>query len=164
MNPEIWGAKMWFILHIITFSYPENPTFLDKRHYNDFFTNLQYVIPCDKCKLHYRQHIEQHPLTPNLDRKEDFINWLIQVHNAVNISTGKPTKTYDAVLKEYKSILEKFDKDYSIPDKKSNSFLDIFSKFLKLVGMISILLLLIYILKYFYSLKKNKVLYLGNRR
>lgn len=164
MNPEIWGAKMWFILHIITFTYPENPTFLDKRHYNDFFTNLQYVIPCDKCKLHYREHLENNPLTPNLDKKEDFVNWLIQVHNAVNISKGKPTMTYDAVLKEYREIFKKYDKDYSIPDNKKITFSNIFSKLIKLVGMATILVGMIYLLKYLYSKKNSKTLYLGNRR
>jgi hypothetical protein len=164
MNPEIWGAKMWFILHIITFSYPENPTFLDKRHYNDFFTNLQYVIPCDKCKLHYREHLENNPLTPNLDKKEDFVNWLIQVHNSVNVSKGKQTMSYNAVLNEYKEILEKYDKDYSIPDKKNTLFSNIFSKLIKLVGMATILIGMIYLLKYIYSKKNSKTLYLGIRR
>ena len=148
MNPKIWGEKMWFILHIITFNYPEDPTFLDKRHYNDFFTNLQYVIPCDKCKLHYREHLENNPLTPNLDKKEDFVNWLINVHNAVNISKGKPTMTYNKVLNEYKTIFEKYDKEYSIPDNKKNSIITIFSKLIKLVGMVTILIGMIYLLIY----------------
>ena len=40
------GTLLWFTLHTITLSYPDNPTYENKRHYNDFFIGLQNVIPC----------------------------------------------------------------------------------------------------------------------
>ena len=41
MDAKIWGPYFWFTLHTITLSYPDKPTYENKRHYNDFFINLQ---------------------------------------------------------------------------------------------------------------------------
>ena len=156
MNPNIWGPKLWYSLHIMSFNYPEHPTFLDKRHYNDFFTNLQYVIPCSKCKLHYRHHLEQYPISPHLDTREYFVKWLIHLHNQVNISLNKPVKTYEEVLIDYKTNLSKYDQI------QNTSKLTIYHMF-KLIIMLSILIILLVIL---FKLIKNKkkIIYIGNRR
>ena len=37
MDPTIWGPHMWYVLHIITFAYPKEPTEYDKQRYSDFF-------------------------------------------------------------------------------------------------------------------------------
>ena len=102
MDPKIWGPKLWFSLHTMTFNYPENPTEIDKRNYYDFFINLKNVIPCAKCSQHYGEHLENNPLSPNLDKKELFVKWLIDLHNDVNKSLNKRLYSYDEVIKIYK--------------------------------------------------------------
>ena len=104
MRPEIWGPHLWFILHIISFEYPENPTEYDKRIYHDFYTALKDVIPCELCRKHYREHLHKHPLTPHLDTRQTLVQWVIDVHNFVNISLGKPTLTYDEVMYIYANL------------------------------------------------------------
>ena len=37
MDNKIWGPYFWFTLHTITLAYPDNPNYITKRHYNDFF-------------------------------------------------------------------------------------------------------------------------------
>lgn len=101
MNPSIWGPYLWYILHIISFSYPEYPTYGDKRLYHDFYVNFKDLIPCDNCKKHYNQHLHQHPITPALDTRADLIKWVIQMHNMVNISLGKPIMSVQEVLNAY---------------------------------------------------------------
>ena len=103
MDPKIWGPKLWFSLHTITFNYPNNPTYLDKRFYHDFFTNLKHVIPCSVCKNHYSQHLENYPISPNLDNKELLIRWLVNLHNVVNKSLGKRTYSHQEVMEIYKN-------------------------------------------------------------
>ena len=103
MEPIVWGPKLWFSLHTMTFNYPENPTEIDKRNYYDFFINLKNVIPCAKCSQHYGEHLENNPLSPNLDKKELFVKWLIDLHNDVNKSLNKRLYSYDEVIKIYKS-------------------------------------------------------------
>ena len=43
MKPDVWGPQLWFILHIISFEYPDNPTELNKRVYYDFYTSLDLI-------------------------------------------------------------------------------------------------------------------------
>ena len=104
MHPSIWGPHLWFILHIISFEYPEHPTEYDKRIYHDFYTSLKDVIPCSECRKHYRDHITKYPLTPHLDRRDTLVKWVIQVHNFVNMSLGKPTLTIEQVMHIYRDL------------------------------------------------------------
>ena len=41
MDPTIWGPKLWFVIHTVTFNYPSNPTNIDKKVHFDFFMNLR---------------------------------------------------------------------------------------------------------------------------
>ena len=104
MHPKIWGPHLWYILHIISFEYPEFPTEYDKRIYHDFYTSLKDVIPCIECRKHYRDHITKYPLTPHLDSRATLIKWVIQVHNFVNSSIGKPTFTIQQIMDIYANL------------------------------------------------------------
>lgn len=104
MNPNIWGPYFWFILHIISFNYPKNPTQFDKDSYTNFFTSIKDILPCEDCKRHYAKNLQIYPITPNLDTKKNMINWLIKIHNQVNVSLGKPTFTTTEVFEIYKNI------------------------------------------------------------
>lgn len=158
MNPQIWGPKLWFVLHLMSFNYPENPTYLDKRHYSDFFINMQYVIPCSKCKLHYRQHLDTYPIGPHLDNRQQFVKWLIHLHNQVNISLNKPTMTYHQVLKEYQSNLESYESQLQKKQGSSCSIL----KILRALVMVIISIIIGYLLYKYLKSKKN-VIYIGYR-
>jgi len=104
MHPSIWGSQLWYIMHLISFEYPTNPTEYDKRIYHDFYTSLKDVIPCEDCKKHYREHITRYPLTPHLDSRDNLVKWVIQVHNFVNTSLGKPTLSIEQVMIIYKNL------------------------------------------------------------
>ena len=104
MNPKIWGPHFWFVLHIITFNYPKNPTEHDKQAYRDFFTSIKDILPCYNCKKHYAKNINKYPITPNLDNKKQLVTWLINIHNQVNKDLGKETYTLKEVLEIYKNL------------------------------------------------------------
>jgi hypothetical protein len=104
MLPSIWGPHLWFMMHVISFEYPLNPTEYDKRIYHDFYTTLKEVIPCDLCKKHYRDFITKYPLTPHLDTRDTLVKWVISIHNFVNSSLGKPTLTDAQVMDIYSKI------------------------------------------------------------
>lgn len=101
MDPKIWGPFLWYILHIISFNYPLQPSYADKRIYHDFYVNFKDLIPCSNCRKHYNQHLHNNPITPALDSRADLVKWVIQLHNMVNISLGKPTMTVQEVLTAY---------------------------------------------------------------
>ena len=107
MDPTVWGPKMWFTLHTITFNYPEIPSNHHKKVYSDFFNMLKYIIPCEVCSKHYAQHLINNPILTSLDSKEKLVKWLINVHNDVNRSLGKKVYSYDEVVDIYKKHYSK---------------------------------------------------------
>lgn len=111
MDTKVWGPAMWKTLHLITFSYPEKPSFGQKKQHYDFFNNLRYTIPCIFCRKNYIDHLNEIPLEPHLDNNILLIKWLIDIHNLVNKQLNKPHKTYEKVFSMYRDIMaEKYTK------------------------------------------------------
>ena len=104
MDNKIWGPNFWFTLHTVTLGYPDNPTYVDKRRFNDFFVSVQYILPCAKCREHYSNHLSNFPISVSLDNKESLVKWLFNLHNQVNISLNKPVMEYDAFKEKYRKI------------------------------------------------------------
>lgn len=104
MDNKIWGPNFWFTLHTVTLGYPDNPTYVDKRRFNDFFVSVQYILPCPKCREHYSNHLSNFPISVSLDNKESLVKWLFNLHNQVNISLNKPIMEYSAFKEKYRKI------------------------------------------------------------
>lgn len=91
LPPTVWGPLFWHTIHIAALSYPAEPSYAHKRAVKEFFESLVHIIPCPKCREHYRIHLQKFPITPHLDRRSDLFRWTVQVHNVVNQSLGKRT-------------------------------------------------------------------------
>jgi len=102
MEPNIWGPAGWTFLHSITFQYPEDPTDIDKRKYYTFFNSLKNVIPCPTCREHYETNFEK--IQIRLNNRQELIEWLIDIHNEVNSSSGKKEYSYDEVYQLYNNM------------------------------------------------------------
>ena len=111
MNPKFWGPHGWYFLHSVTMNYPKNPSDQEKQIYFNFFKSLENVLPCEKCAYHYSQNLKKHSLEEALESRDKFVKWLINVHNEVNIQTGKREYTYDEVIQEYTKKMNNLDKD-----------------------------------------------------
>lgn len=103
-NNNVWGPPAWTFLHTITYNYPEDPTDNDKKNYHNFFMNLQHVLPCKKCQAHYTENIQKYDLNNSLDNRDDFVKWLIDIHNEVNKDMGKRVWSYSEVHDEYDNL------------------------------------------------------------
>jgi len=91
IDPKIWGPICWKLLEYITFTYPVRPTEEDKINIRIFFTALQHVLPCQKCRNNYGMHLKKFPLDDKaVSSQRELITWLINIHNEVNIMNGKP--------------------------------------------------------------------------
>lgn len=102
IEPSKWGSSTWKFLHCVTFTYPDNPSQKIKNEAKVFFDSLQFLLPCYKCRVNLSNHYKTRPLTDEiLSSRHLLINWLIDIHNDVNISLGKPIMTYENVVKEY---------------------------------------------------------------
>jgi hypothetical protein len=110
ISPRLWGESFWKMMHFVTLSYPDsnqNISEQDKTHVKDFFLSVKNVLPCENCRLHFEQNLEKFPLNDNiLSSKDNLIKWLVDIHNEVNIRTGKSTMTVSQVMKKYTEIPE----------------------------------------------------------
>lgn len=94
-----WGTHAWAFIESIALTYPVNPTLQDKSDYKDFFISLQNVLPCPRCRNHYKENLKKHPINKALTSREDLIRWVIDVHNEVNKSNGKRVLSYEEARK-----------------------------------------------------------------
>ena len=61
MLTTVWGPSMWHYLHTMSFNYPVHPSCDDKKRYQAFILNLQYVLPCGKCRKNLKKNFKKRP-------------------------------------------------------------------------------------------------------
>jgi len=98
-SPLNWGPKAWGFFEAVAFKYPENPTDDEKRAAGHFFESLKYLLPCEKCKVHFSENILKLPI--NVTSRDTLSRWVVDFHNLVNVSTNKPIKSYEEVAELY---------------------------------------------------------------
>ena len=101
VKPDIWGSHGWKFLHYVTLGYPDDPTHNDKQNYKNFFQSLQNVLPCQKCAQNYKKNINELPIDNHLQTRDHLVKWLIDIHNKVNLETGKSEIPYEEALSLY---------------------------------------------------------------
>jgi hypothetical protein len=92
-----WNSNYWFLLHILGYTYRERKA--DK--YIQLIKLSKKVLPCPKCRAHFIGYFEENKLTADTINKEILIKWVIDYHNAVNITNNAQTYSEDAVYKFY---------------------------------------------------------------
>ena len=102
MDPTVWGPNLWVVIHTIALNYPNNPSYEQKRIHEDYFNNLVFLIPCDKCRIHYRQHINNNPVVNHLKNSDTLFRYTIEIHNEVNKTLNKKIYSYDEAVNFYK--------------------------------------------------------------
>jgi hypothetical protein len=102
LNPTVWGPHAWFFLDSVVMGMPDNPSPNEAAVYKNFFTSLQFLLPCLKCRLHYAANLEESPLTDDiLASKERMLRWLYDLHNKVRVSNGQQPRSYDEITTFY---------------------------------------------------------------
>lgn len=102
INPAIWGPNLWKFMHYLTLSYPENPTEEEKDRLHDFFEIIKTLLPCEKCRYNFKNHLEKFPLTDEiLSTNLSVVKWLFNLHNEVNKSLDKPELSYTDFIDIY---------------------------------------------------------------
>jgi len=136
MNPDVWGPPCWIFLHTVSLNYPIKPTNLDKQQHYIFFNSLKTILPCQICRDHYKEFIENHPIKPYLDTQDTLVNWVNDLHNHVNETNGKKQLSTKEINKYYHFLYdnnmkyncqfteEQYKKDSDLKfNNKSNIFL-----------------------------------------
>lgn len=103
-NPGVFGPHFWFVLHSVSFFYPEYPDSSDMRRHKEFYESFVYMIPCDECKKHYRVLLTRYPIDGHLESRNLLSRWVVFIHNSVNKRLGKPQMDYDDVVDYYRKM------------------------------------------------------------
>ena len=103
MLTAVWGPGMWHYLHTMSFNYPVSPTPEDKKHYRDFILNLQYVLPCGKCRKNLKKNFKILPLRMSvMASRTTFSKYIYRLHEVINKMLHKESGlTYEMVRERY---------------------------------------------------------------
>lgn len=98
-NPYVWGPSAWHFLHCVTLASPKRWTTTEKTHYRCFFRSLGYVLPCKKCRLHFKNWWSDKVFKEKIHSRNDLVRWFIDFHNHVNVRLGYTKISYTRALK-----------------------------------------------------------------
>lgn len=103
MLTTVWGPGIWHYLHTMSFNYPVTPTAEEKHHYRNFILELQYVLPCGKCRKNLAKNFKKLPLREsNMESRETFSKYIYDLHETVNRMLGKKSGlTFENVRERY---------------------------------------------------------------
>lgn len=106
LEPVTWGPHVWAAIHIICLGAPEVFQGNDHLSYFKFFDSLPYVLPCEKCREHLKQHMEKNPIDAALSGgRSTLFSWSVKLHNAVNRSLNKPEMSVEDARRHWNSVL-----------------------------------------------------------
>jgi hypothetical protein len=75
-DPKAWGPYFWFTMRCIAYNFPDNANIYDSRYYVDYYTNLKYVLPCEKCKASYSKLLDKYPVEDYAKNKTKLMSWI----------------------------------------------------------------------------------------
>ena len=143
MLPNIWGPSLWNYLHLLSISYPDNPTNEHKINMKKFLKYLGLTLPCDICKGHYFPFMTEKRVNKGIESKKDLMELIWSLHNNVNHINNKPIIDFNDFLAQYDEIV-KYDKNkhFNIFNYKREA------KYFKQLSLVlGILLVIVVILK-----------------
>lgn len=94
-DPQKWGAHVWYMLDMMVIRLdPDDAELVN--HIMMQFVSLMHTIPCDACRIHYQQYINDHPLP--LDSQLSLAKWVHACRCSVNTKIGRPNITFTEYL------------------------------------------------------------------
>lgn len=96
-DPSVFGPPLWFSLHNASAFYPEKASPLHAERMKNVILGIPVLIPCETCKEHATNYIEQHKhhLMEICKTKNDLFKFLVDFHNFVNQRLGKRVICYE---------------------------------------------------------------------
>jgi hypothetical protein len=118
-SPKIWGPHFWFMLRCFANNYPINPSSADRTHVKTFFSELQFMLPCEVCRYTYRQHINKNPIEKSVGSKSELMNWVEHIYQETKrVITDKRVKIMD--IYEEDDVLRPIKKVYKTTQDFAN--------------------------------------------
>ena len=96
-DPSVFGPPLWFSLHNASAYYPEKASPLHAERMKHIILGIPVLIPCETCKEHATNYIEQHKhnLMDICKTKKELFKFFVDFHNFVNKRLGKKVISYE---------------------------------------------------------------------
>lgn len=93
--PNVWGPSAWTFMHLMVLS--ESEPFDKERlvYYNQFYSVLTHLLPCEKCRLHLKENLTKVKPLNTIKSKDELFMWTVDLHNLVNKITNKRIWNYE---------------------------------------------------------------------
>ena len=101
LSPQVWGKYIWTTIHVVALAYPVEPTKEQRNQYKEFYLSIGNVLPCSKCRNNFTKHLSQLEIDFYLYNRDSLFNWTVELHNIVNVDTGKANWTYQKAYDYY---------------------------------------------------------------
>lgn len=97
-------------MHSIAATCPAEPNASEQAAYAAFYNTLAHVLPCPSCRQHYLAFLQSRPVETvfNTTAKQSawpgniqLQSWVCDLHNDVNLNTGKPVVALEDVMRAY---------------------------------------------------------------
>jgi len=129
LSPKCWGPTAWHFLHSVAMGYPEINTDANiALQYKTFFQSLEFVLPCEWCKIHYKNNLTTLPIDSYLDSRKNLALWVYKFHNLVNGATNvspSSVPTFDEVYAKYDKFRAPCDNESKTCGGKSDDICNI---------------------------------------
>lgn len=102
MTPDVFGPKVWFLLHTMAVNYPDYPSPAIIAETKMAIIGLPSLLPCNVCKNGIRGWIAKSaPLDHATSSRINLISFILEMHNHVNKKLGKSMWTLSQLLEKY---------------------------------------------------------------
>ena len=119
MIPSAWGPIIHDALFLIAMSYPVKPSEEKIVGMRILIEQLFWNLPCEMCSSHAKELLQKTP--PTINSREEFVEWCVKYHNAINKKTGKDPEW---TVEEAKSaFISRMYKNTTIGDLNSNQYM-----------------------------------------
>lgn len=102
ISKKKWGNSVWYFIHYTALNQPSPLTPHIAFYYKQMMLSLTYLLPCEMCRGHLKQHLQDFPIDNYLRSGETLFEWTFQLHNKVNMSLNKPIMNYKDARSLYK--------------------------------------------------------------
>lgn len=105
-----WTNTFWRFAHTLAHTFDENKSAKKNEIIFNFFVNFGIILPCAKCAKHYNEYISDEAVLLGLHSavrggSDALVAWVIDMHNHVNRSLGKPTFSGERARIEHENFV-----------------------------------------------------------
>ena len=104
MYPPLWGKYYWQCMHIMAYTFADQPSSPAKERMLATLVGILSMLPCPACSIHAFIYMQQHP--PNAENRTELMRWVCDFHNIVNTRLNKTTFTYEESEKQIRQWCE----------------------------------------------------------